>query len=306
MGSITAIKGQTLNIDLLEDSRDNGWIISGAKAIHNGCNQGYIELLNADYTVGVPNVFEFIVSGYSSGSVNIKVGSTSGTSRTANGTYPQTFTPVLNDKVMFYSDGNLTVEVLRIYPVAEESNGVTVGFDEKNNKWVSYYSYEPEMMINALNSFFTNKNGGMWKHGENNITNSFYGTAYPSRIIFVFNAEVQKNKLMYNFRLDSKGSWYCPNMETDKNDQFPNGMKSRLKKNNFKLQDGKLRADILRDITDPKFATIINPTQRELEALFKARKLQCSYMAVELANDDEGQAKLSSVEVYYIEAERNF
>lgn len=290
MGTITAIKGQTVEIDLLEDSRDNGWTISGGKAIHNGCNQGYIELLNSNYTVGVPNVFRFVVSGYSSGGVNIQVGATNGTTRTANGTYTQTFTPALNDKVIFYSDGNLTVEVLSIYPVTEISNAITFGFDEKNNKWVSYYSYEPEMMVNALNSFFTNKAGEMWHHDQNATMNSFYGESYPSIITFYCNLSPTEVKNFHSMRQKSDKVWSITDLTIPPRYGKPNGQRSRLKKGNFKHLQGDWFGDFLRDLNDPRFAT-------GLDALMNGAELQGNIMRVTIENNDETQVRMMSIDI---------
>lgn len=291
MGSITAIKGQTLNINLLEDSRDNGWVISGGKAIHNGCNQGYIELLNSNYTVGVPNVFRFVVSDYSSGGVNIQVGATNGTSRTANGVYEQTFTPVLNDKVKFYSDGNLTVEVLAIYPFTEVSNGLTVGFDEKYNKWVSYYSYEPEMMINALNGFFTNKSGGMWKHGVNETRNNFYGEQFTSIVTFYVNLSPTEVKNFISMREKSNKLWEMTEGYIYPTEGKSAGQRTRLKKGRLKkLNNGDFFSSFLRNMDDPRFVT-------ELDALMNGSQLQGNVFKITLMNEDTVEVRMLSVDV---------
>lgn len=299
MGSVTLIKGQTANINLLEDSRDNGWLISGGKAIHNGCNQGYIELLNSNYTVGVPNVFRFVVSGYSSGNVNIQVGANNGATRTANGVYEQTFTPALNDKVRFYSDGNLTVEVLAIYPFTEVSNGVTVGFDEKYNKWVSYYSYEPEMMINALNGFFTSKNGGMWRHGVNETRNNFYGQQFTSIVRFYVNLNPTQVKNFYSIREKSNKVWAVTDATIPARYGKPNGQRSRIKKGNFKHYQGDWQADFLRDILDPRYLT-------ELDALLKGAELQGNYMRITLENVDEVEVRMLSVDISVSPSENTY
>lgn len=290
MGSVTAIKGQTINVNLLEDSRDNGWVISGGKAVHSACNQGYIELLNSNYTVGVPNVFEYVVSGYSSGTVNIRVGSEDGASESSNGTKKETFTPEENDKVRFWSDGSLTIDVLAIYPVTETSNGTTVGFDEKGNKWVSYYSYEPEMMVNGLNSFFTSRDGEMWKHDANAVMNSFYGTEYPSRITFYCNLSPTEVKNFYSMRQKSNKAWSVPEIIIPERYGKPNGQRSRIKKGNFKRWQGDFWADFLRDMNDDRFTT-------ELDALLRGAELQGSIMKITIENTDSEQVRLLSVDI---------
>ena len=292
MGTVTAIKGQTINVNLLDDSRDNGWVISNGVAIHNGCNQGYIELINSNYTVGVPNTFTFVVSGYSSGNVNIQVGAINGITRTANGAYSQVFTPVLNDKVRFFSDGNLGVQVLSISPVQEDvSNGVTIGFDEKFNKWVSYYSYEPEMMINGLNSFFSNKNGGMWRHGVNVVRNNFYGEQFTSRVTFFVNLNPTQVKNFFSMRQKSNKAWAMIDGSILPSEGKELGQRTRLKKNNLKkLNNGDWFSKILRNIDDPRYGT-------ELDALMKGSQMQGGVLSVTLENDDIVEVRMLSVDV---------
>jgi hypothetical protein len=306
MGAYTVTKGGSIEIDLADDFRDNGWKISGSKAIHSACNSGLIKMREAKYTVGVPNIFRYTVSGYSSGYVQLRVGISSGISVSENGIHTDVITPQEGDVVSFFADGNVTIELLDVSTNTEDSTGTAIYYLEDGNKWIMESSIRPEFMLKFESKFFAFKNGILWESHTNNIRNNFFGIQYSSKVIFICNFEDKKNKIFYNLRLDSKGSWFCPEMTTEITDQFPNGMLSRLKKNNFKLIDGKLWGDILRDVNDPAFATISNPTQRALEALFKARKLQGGYLIITLENNDVTEARLSSVETYYIEAERNF
>lgn len=306
MGAYTITVGGSIEIDLSDDFRDNGWSISGSVAKHSSCNNGLIKLNSPSYKIGVPNTFRYVVSGYSSGTVQLRLGDSLGDVVSANGEHIDILTPESGDEISFYSDGNLSVEILDVYTGTEETTGSALYFGEADNKWLMYHSMRPEFMLKFIDSFFVFKEGRLWENNVNPVRNNFFGTQYPSIVKFISNFEPKKNKVWYNLRLDSKGSWFSPDMTTQVSDQFPNGMRSRLKKNNLKLMDGKLRADILRDIDDPAFATIVDVDERELNALFKARKLQGGYLIVTLQNNDATEARLESVEVYYIDAERNF
>lgn len=291
MGSYVAIKGQVLSINLLDDLRDNGWVISGGKAIHSGCNAGFIELLNPYYTVGVPNEFKFRVSGYSSGSVYIMVGDEEGTEVMANGEYTDVLTPELNDKVYFWSDGNLAIEYLSIAPVnGQNTTATTFGFDEKNNKWVSFYSYEPEFMIKFINDFFTFKGGELWRHNVNEIRNNFYNEQFTSKIIFYAHLNPDEVKLFHSMRQKSNKVWGVPEIEVPAYYGKPNGQKSRLKKGVFKNMQGDWFADFLRDLSDPRFNT-------ELEALMNGALLQGSVMKITIENKDTVEVRLASVDI---------
>jgi len=82
-------------------------------------------------------------------------------------------------------------------------------------------------------------------------------------------------------------------------------MLSQLKKNNFKLVDNKLWADILNDVNDPNFAGISDPTQRRLDALFGGRKMQGGWLVVDLECQDTQYHEISSVQTYFVETERS-
>lgn len=296
MGSITTYQNQPVSIDLQRDFGDNGWVISGGKAIHSACNSGPIKKNDAPTVAGVSYTIEFTVENYSSGSVYAIIGGTNGPVVTANGSYEHTIIAADTTGISFFSDGNLTVDDVKISTGTTEA--VTFAFNEKADKWVTWYSYQPEMMVKFINGFFSFKDGELWEHNVNETRNNFFGVQYTSKVRFVSNKDYVKEKLWYNLRLDSKGNWMAPALITPANDLFPNGMTSRLKKKNFKSIDGKLWADILRDQNDPAFVS-------ELEALFKGRKMQGAYLVVELECADTSEAKLASVEVYYTEIERS-
>lgn len=292
MGTYSAISGQTLTIDLLEDSRDNGWIISGNKAIHSGCNAGIIELKTASYKVGVPNTFEYEVSGLTSGGVELRVGANTSPSRTSNGIYKDVFTPALNDKVRFYSNGNLALEFFAVYPVQGEgeSNGVTFGFYEKENKWGGNFSYLPENMVRFVNGFYTFKNGELWKHNTNELRNNFYGEQFTSQISFYVHLNPDEVKLFENMRQHSNKVWSAIDIEIPPYFGKPNGQKSRLKKGRFKNLQGSWFASFLRDINDSRFST-------DLESLMRGAELQGNVMKITIENDDLVEVRLVSVDI---------
>lgn len=301
MGSYTAIKGQTLTISLLEDSRDNGWVISGNKAIHSGCNAGEIELKVANYTVGVPNKFQYAVSGLVSGTVQLRVGSSNGAVRSANGTYEDIITPVINDKVRFYSNGELTLEFFAISPVQGEgeNNGATFGFYEKDNKWGGNFSFLPETMVRFTDAFFSFKNGELWKHNTNETRNNFYGQQFNSQISFYVNLNPDEVKLFHTMRQNSNKVWSATDIEIVPYYGKPTGQKSRLKKGRFKYLNNQFFADFLRNMEDSRFLT-------NLEALMKGGLLQGKVMKITLENDDITEVRLVSVDVILSKSDYTF
>lgn len=303
-----ALINTPLTIDLSESAIDQGWTISGDKACHSGCFAG-IAIAPFTATAGKDFVLEYRVDRIDAGAaVYAMVANLDGTTQTAAGLHTQTFTipaDATDLSVYFYGDGVVCLTLVRAYSMLEEpENGVTLGFNELNNKWVTYYSFLPENMLKYMDEFFTFKNGKLYKHNVSNLANHFYGVQYTSKITFIANADPKINKLWYNLRLDSKGGWFAPRLSTLADDQFPNGMTSRLKKKNFKSTDAKLWADILRDINDPKFSAVLDDDARQVQALFEGRKMQGCLLVIELECADTVPVKLVSAEVYYTEIQR--
>lgn len=175
----------------------------------------------------------------------------------------------------------------------------TLAFKEDKKRWTSYFSFAPEMMANFMTDFFTFKNGEMWIHNKNELYNNFYGKQYNSSVKFVANNQASLHKIYYGIKMDSNRKWWVPNMETEKNEKFPNGTKSRLTKNNIIQEDGKYWADILKDMGDPRFSS-------SLQALFNGREVQGSVLTVTLESDHTSETSLREAFVYTEEVPKNF
>lgn len=293
MGEYKLIKNVPVSIELSDDYRDNGWTISGGIAYHHGCNQGKIILNGTSFKSGVPNVFEFNVIGYSSGVVKLNVGPYSGPNRNANGTFKETITPLDGQEVSFYSDGNLAVQILRVYTDTASVNGTTLAFSERGNKFPTYYSFNPEMMINFNDRFFCFQNGSPWEQGVNEIRNNFFGVQYDSVITFYVNTAAGTIKDFFTMRVNSNSIWSCPQKGDIK--VFPikgksEGMLSRLKPKKFNNYQGKFFADFLRNMVDPRFNS-------ELDALLYGAELQGDVMEITIRNSDTFEVRLIDVTV---------
>lgn len=305
MTSYTILKNSSLIVYPYGDYPQQGWTVNNNIASHSGCNSGYIRT-DFDLSSAQQWTFEYTILSLDTGIVRIEVDGVQGVNRNTAGTYSETFTtsnPI--GLVRFFATGISSLQLLKVYPIGEFTEGLTFAFNEDADKWVTYYDYVPEFMVKFITSFFTFKNGTMWEHNVNPLRNNFYGTQYNTRLRIVFNAEYENSKVLFNIRLDSKGAWYVPNIETEKNDKFPNGMKSRIKLQNMKLIDGKKWADFLRDMNDPQFGNIPDPVQRQLTSLFKGRVLQGCYAYIDLQCDDTTEAKLNSLEIWFSEDERS-
>ena len=304
MSTINIAYGQTAYIDPQIEYADSGWVTSGQYATHNPCFAGtMIYQPDLPLTNGVQYDFTYVVDNYISGGVRLNFGGNTGTLRSAEGTFTESFTFVGTENLQFYSDGALRVTLLSIAEHQDEAvnNANTFAFHERANRWVENYSWTPEAMINFGKRFFTMINGQLWEHDVNTVAGEFYGTKYPAQIDIVVNPEYAKDKLWYNLRMDAFGSWYLPSITIPPTNQFPNGMFSKLKKNNVKLIDGKLWSAFLSDLSDPNF--VGTP---EAETIFNARKLQGGVMLIRLQCDDDNQSNIASIEVYFTDVERSY
>jgi len=279
----------------------SGWTVNNETLSHSGCNPGTTTALQTfGLVVGRQYVFTYSISGLTSGGVQFIAGTTEGTYNNANGTFTQTLTVEGSPYLSFYSDGVATVELLSFYDLLlGPQAGITISFNETQKKWVSNKSHQPELYVKFLDDLFTFYQGSLWKEGAGALQNNFFGVQYSSQITFIFNQDYKTNKLWYNLRFDSTGNWYVAQMSTPPNDQFPNGMTSVLTSKNIKSIDGKLWADILRDMNDPNFYNITDPGIRAAVALFQGRRMQGPILIVTLQCDDVTPATIASIEAYY-------
>lgn len=316
MSALQIIQNTTGYVNAPAAATATGWSISNGVAIHDACQTGtMISLADYGLVVGRFYVFSYPVSNLTSGGVQLIAGTLSGTYRTANGTYTETLEQTTNSTISMYSDGNLEVAELSFYDeLLGPQSAQVISFFDKDNKWTADYEYENDTMAKFIDSFVSWKDGQLWLHNTNPVQNNLYGVQYSSKITLIVNStprqsyfetEYQKEKIFYNFRLDAVGNWYMPSISTPNSNQFPNGMLSQLKKNNFKLIDNKLWAEILSDVNDPNFAGISDPVQQRLAALFGGRKMQGGWLIVNLQCDDPTYNEISSVETYFIDVERS-
>lgn len=299
MGSYTYIKNTPITIDPVTDFADTGWSVSNNIAYHDGCNPGLIKYV-MDLTGFTSWAFRFRLGTVFSGGINIVVDGINGVVRNVAGEYTETFNVSgSNVNISFFSDGKNSVEVLNTFPVLAISNGRTLVFNEDENSWGGDHSYQPEFMHKFIDSFLTFKNGRLWEHDINPLNNNFYGQQFTSKIKVVANEKYQFDKLYFGLKIDSNGKWSVPEMITPKSETYPNGMKSRLHENNFRLDRGKYWADILRDMLDPQFNT-------QLQALFEGRVVEGNMLIIELETKETKDIQLNGLFVYSSEQHRNF
>jgi len=83
---------------------------------------------------------------------------------------------------------NLTLK----YPQAV--GNTTVSFTERVNGWTSFKSFIPETGCSLNNGYYTVYDGEIWKHGVNELRNTYYGAFTASKVKLVFNTEFSSVK----------------------------------------------------------------------------------------------------------------
>lgn len=93
----------------------------------------------------------------------------------------------------------------------------TLTYSPSGQGWTSRWSYRPEMMLGMNNTFYTWKNGQLYKHDSNSVRNQFYieqdppqggnNINYNSSITTIFNQDPTEAKVFKTLELESNDTW---------------------------------------------------------------------------------------------------
>lgn len=90
----------------------------------------------------------------------------------------------------------------------------TITYSRYSNGWSSFWSFIPDWMIGMNSSFYTWKDGSLYKHDTNTTRNAFYynfGSSsyytYSSEITTIFNQDPLHNKMYKTITLDGTHAW---------------------------------------------------------------------------------------------------
>ena len=88
-----------------------------------------------------------------------------------------------------------------------ENDYKTITYSTVSQGWNSFWSYEPDWMIELNNVFYTFKNGNIWRQNTNTTRNNFYDTQYSSRVKTIFNNNPLENKMFKSISINSNKPW---------------------------------------------------------------------------------------------------
>jgi hypothetical protein len=83
----------------------------------------------------------------------------------------------------------------------------TISYSETGKGWNSRHSFEPDWMIGLNSNLYTWENGEIYKHHDNTVMNSYYGTTYDSTITPIFNQEPTEQKMFKTICLEGDSRW---------------------------------------------------------------------------------------------------
>lgn len=174
----------------------------------------------------------------------------------------------------FVKNGNL-VKVTKLIS--------TWAFIEKANAWKSRMSFNEEMYGQIQQNIVSFREGQLYLHDNGTTYNTFHGVAYPSTIEFPSNIHPDKTKVFTNISIDTSNnkpgqvdSWEVTEFLIDPSEQYPLGMKSRLKSGKFECLEGLLFAEIMNNQLDTAFAT-------EQQALLEGEEMRGNTMKVTMS-----------------------
>ena len=95
-------------------------------------------------------------------------------------------------------------------------NGETLQYSEKSKGWVSRWGINPENGITINNTYYTTKEGRLWKHSDLLSRNSWYGgAAQVSSIQFVYNNSPSTIKKFKTLSYEGDTGWVASEIKTD-------------------------------------------------------------------------------------------
>lgn len=187
----TTLENTPLLIDLVAQSKTTGWSISGETAAHEVCNAGSIILTGKTITAGKTYEITYFVDSISGGNVQPYMGDTAGVSQTTTGFKTDTILCAgTAPKFRFYSNADCVIRYFNIRDttvVTTLKQKNTIAYNEKLDKWTSFYTYNPDCGFGLFIKLYTVKNGNLYVHDNDTVRNNFYGVQYSSILKFVSN-----------------------------------------------------------------------------------------------------------------------
>lgn len=165
----------------------------------------------------------------------------------------------------------------------------TIAFSEKDKRWITRFSFAPEMYGKINTELVSFYKGNLWVHERNEVRNSFYGTSNNSEIEFVANDHPDYEKKFDNITLDA--SEPCDVEMSNSKGQVTDLIASE---GEFKELGGNWYANILRDKNTPQIELGSNETP-----LHHGDEIISNTLKVKIKNNNNLPVTINNVKIGY-------
>jgi len=90
-----------------------------------------------------------------------------------------------------------------------------LSFDEANNGWTGFYSYNPQLVTSCLGQFYSWQDNQIWQHYSNSTANNFYGVSYQSTVHLVLNPSPTDMKTFKTINYEGSSGWEVTNLYSE-------------------------------------------------------------------------------------------
>lgn len=185
------------------------------------------------------------------------------------------------DEYVLAFDEIIVVDNSQKVPTETLIPGETIAFSEGKTRWVTFYDFLPENMVNSAISLVTFKDGGLYVHNDSDTYNNFYGAQGTTLLRFTSNEAPSDIKFYTSIFTESVGVLSMPSATN----QF--GQKTSLTAVDFEEREGVFYANFLRDENTPNLALPI----------LEGDSMRCHTMEIELESDSTSYERITAVGV---------
>ena len=103
--------------------------------------------------------------------------------------------------------------------VSDNSDFVTISFDDGINGWVSRYSYKPGFIFSLKGSYFSTYENSLYSHYESNVDNNnflnYYGVRYTCGVDLIVNTNPSIKKNFQTINYEGDNGWQVSSFSSD-------------------------------------------------------------------------------------------
>lgn len=176
------------------------------------------------------------------------------------------------------------------------ANNDTIAYHQPSNRWISRYSFIPEMYAWLDDRVYMFKAGGIYESNDTTEGSTFtyspnyFGVAYSSFIQFVTHASPNIIKLFDGIGIHADSQWTVDTIEADANKNYVDGFYSKILDSEFEREEGVYTASMPRNMkTRSSTASNFDRLNGEL--------LRAPVIKIKLTNDETVKTELFKVDV---------